>query len=727
MKPELERLRLLLAAAAAFALSLYPLSALGASFAVRSTAHPPIVDAALSDPAWKDASIPGSFTDYQSQSAAPLPTHAYLTADDRNIYVAFVCEQQSPVVVSNNFNDLRAQSVDFVEFDIDPSGNGSRIYRFLATPNHLQTQFSSETSRYYPRWNAQGVIEGNRYVVELVVPFKAMKLGRDVLKNARINVIRHVAAAGADYTWSYDSRVTDLHSDSRYWPVALGLRPSAVALKGDPTADFYLLETGGADRERFALPNGGFETHGARVAGVDVTYPITNTISFVGTAAPDFSNVDVDQTTIAPQRFPFHYTEYRPFFARGRQYVDPLPYGGIAQTNVDLFYTPTLAFLDSGMKVEGTAGNTAFGVLNAKGEGFNDLALGYQDSSQDRSRVLAVQAVAANHPGIADRAGGVSYTLQNQKSGVFANAEYLVDRSPLVDTPSAANASLFALGVHNKAWLAEVGYQSIGPEFFPLDAYVATNDVRGPFAYVAYARPTKGLRQLAFTGSVDRFLNWNGTAGETDALLSLFAQTNSLISLSATTSTTEIATYQAPFPIYGTRDDVVFDQALLSVGFGDGTARSLDLAYSVGPFGIGCGGGAPAVCAGAGPTGYAHVLLRQPSVTLAQQLSSQYTLSLQYAGSIEQSLHGPYTDSQWLRRIGISRALGKRGTFSVSLRSINGRGGYARPGLNFSGLLDLQTANLDHLYAEFGSPSSTRTLNRVLVKYVFHVGGGTGI
>jgi hypothetical protein len=100
---------------------LIPLGIAAASVDVATAAHAPVLDAQLSDAAWPDRPTATEFTDYQTKSPAPQTTRSYLVADDRNLYVAFVCERNGHVNVSSNVNDLRAQSVDFVEFDIDPS------------------------------------------------------------------------------------------------------------------------------------------------------------------------------------------------------------------------------------------------------------------------------------------------------------------------------------------------------------------------------------------------------------------------------------------------------------------------------------------------------------------------------------------------------------------------------------------------------------------------------
>ena len=69
----------------------------------------------------------------------------------------------------------------------------------------------------------------------------------------------------------------------------------------------------------FQQANGTFAAEPARPAGFDLSVPITQTINFVGTLHPDFSNVEIDQETIAPQEFRRQVLEYRPFFSQGRE------------------------------------------------------------------------------------------------------------------------------------------------------------------------------------------------------------------------------------------------------------------------------------------------------------------------------------------------------------------------------------------------------------------------
>jgi hypothetical protein len=62
---------------------------------------------------------------------------------------------------------------------------------------------------------------------------------------------------------------------------------------------------------------------------------------------------------------------------------------------------------------------------------------------------------------------------------------------------------------------------------------------------------------------------------------------------------------------------------------------------------------------------------------------------------------------------------------TLSLRAINGRGGFAMPGVNIAAAFHLQTDTGD-LYVNFGSPSAVTTLDRMIVKYVFRIGAQSG-
>ncbi len=186
-----------------------------------------------------------------------------------------------------------------------------------------------------------------------VIPLNVIRAQGGSKQNWQVNVVRFLSSANDSYTWAYDDTMSSVGS-AQYWPHLAGIEISAAAARPRPHADVYGLGSAGADRGVFQNGIGNFEQMKPRPYGVDVTYPVTNTLALVGTLNPDFSNVEQDQTTIAPQEFQRQYNEYRPFFAQGANYINTLPGTNINSADIP-FYSPRIGVFNSGVKLEGHA------------------------------------------------------------------------------------------------------------------------------------------------------------------------------------------------------------------------------------------------------------------------------------------------------------------------------------------------------------------------------------
>lgn len=98
-------------------------------------------------------------------------------------------------------------------------------------------------------------------------------------------------------------------------------------------------------------------------------------------------------------------------------------------------------------------------------------------------------------------------------------------------------------------------------------------------------------------------------------------------------------------------------------------------------------------------------------------------MTVEYGGTLEHAFAGS-SDSQWLRRLTMTRALGSEGQFALSLREISGTGGFASPGEDLALSYHQRFHNQNQLYVEYGSPASYTTLQRFVIKYVYHLGAG---
>jgi hypothetical protein len=74
----------------------------------------------------------------------------------------------------------------------------------------------------------------------------------------------------------------------------------------------------------------------------------------------------------------------------------------------------------------------------------------------------------------------------------------------------------------------------------------------------------------------------------------------------------------------------------------------------------------------------------------------------------------------------LGESLGPDSSATIAFRSINGDGGFALPGKNFSAAFHSKFRNGSEIFVNYGTPASPLTLNRLIVKYVLRIGGGAG-
>ena len=699
----------------------------------------PSQDPALSDPIWKTAATADGFEDFTTQRPSRFPTTAAILYDDKNIYVGFTCDQAgAPITATQSVNDVGYGVDDEVTFSVDTSGSNSRTYAFTATPVGVRYEYSSESSRYQPRWSALAKVTSTGYRVMMTIPIADMRVSGSTIQRWRINFSRRVAAAGDLLTWAYDAgsnaycanneQGATIYCDATRWPTLSDIKIAGVSKAPPPYADVYGLGSIGGDRKLFETTPLNFTNENPRIVGIDdLTVPVTRTLSFVGTVGPDFSNVESDQVTIAPQEFSQQYSEYRPFFAEGASFVSALPGVNVNGNRYQMFYTPSLGILDNGIKAEGTIGQNSIGLLSAKGAGYNDQAFGYGFSDPDGTYGGYLQGVDAHHPGLVDQTAGIGLTYQNLHSGIQPIVNYSREAGTLVGDPSAASALALSTLLSHGRWQVGAVYRDVGPEYAPIDGYTSLNDIRGPQSFVVYngVGSSKGdIKSYSLSTVADRFVDRSGAAHQIDLDESASITFKNLLGFSIGNSVGELRTYADAYPRYVDPRNQSFNQRSASLNYRDGTPSPTDLSYSFGPFAVQCAGvlDVPLPCARA-VNGFTSAYTQQLDLATTRTFRGGYGVTVEYGGTVERGFVG-VDDSQWLKRLSITRAIGSDGQLALSLREIAGTGGFALPGENLALSFHQRFKNQNQLYVEYGSPASFSTVQRVVVKYVYHIGSG---
>jgi hypothetical protein len=700
------------------------------SFEVARAPHPLALDPAMGDPAWQAGKVPGDapWQNITTRSPAGDSTIAYLLYDDKNLYVAFVAQQSAaPVVTTQETNDVGFGKDDFVGIGIDSSGAGSQAYFFETTPRGVRYQQASENVRFRPNWQSAAKVDGTTWRAVMTIPLNAMRLRPTATQTWRVGFFRSVAARAEHVSWAYDPLMQDLgagswpsFSDLRFWPRATGIALKASALsKPRPRLELFGLSSSGRDGDLFQQANGTFQREQSRSVGADVSYPLTATINFVGTANPDFSNVEIDQQTIAPQEFPRQLAEYRPFFAQGAQYLNPsvAGYTNFNAPNNEVFYSPSVGPFDSGAKIEGTYGLQSFGLLTFRGfnelngETFDDQAMGYHHALQDGTFQYWADGVLAHH---SITGGDNTYEFgargRNLVNGLLWQFNSDFEDGSLLPQ-GIARSTNGAVDVHKANYEVIAQYADISPGYNPVDGFTTISDIRGPSGYVNLNGSTPGVKNWSIFFQGDRLLDRSGAVHQADSNVFFNAVFKNGFSINGLgPSTSELREYGGNFftgyPTYANGATAPFNLMGVPIGYGDGTPAPIDVSANWGSFG----------------GNWLHLYTAQSS----RPIGSRYTLGLEYDGSFERGLRSGTLDSQWLRRLSLGYNMGASSNLTLALRDINGRGGFSSQlGLNLAAAFHTRTKDGD-LYVNFGSPSASSTLDRLIIKYVLRIGADAG-
>lgn len=668
--------------------------------AVKTDTAPPMDASSFDAPVWQRALKIAGFQNFNVRRPAKFGTTAYFTYDDKNLYVGVHAEQSgAPIVATQNVDNANVLSDDHVSFSIDTSGNGSRVYSFKATPKGIHDETSSENARYAPEWTSLAkILPDGGYNVMMVIPLSDIRAQSAPVQRWKFNVVRFVAATNDEYTWAFESTQTDVGSP-QFWPTLDGIRIASTAARPKPHADVFALASGGSQRRIFQNGIGNFANTSPRGAGLDVTVPVTSTLAFVGTLNPDFSNVEQDQTTIAPQAFARNYQEYRPFFAQGSRFVNPLPNVSVNGIAESLFYTPSIGIFNRGLKLEGTTGNSSVGALNVTGDGFDDTVLGYAYRKPDNSLNLSAQGVFADHTGVRDNSFGFGMTQNNAHSGQFSIVKLEQEKNSSVGAPSSI---FLSEGFQKASSFFAIDYRDVAKGFNPIDGYTMIDDIRGPrlgYDYNGVGSAKGPVKSWSAGLMVDRYVDHSGAVREYDANGSVGVTLKNQLSFNYGGGPSGVRFDPNP------KGEVIpFSQQMLGIGYKDGTPSPVDVSYMWGPFG--------------------GFFLQQMTFSTSQSYG-QYGVSFEYDGTIEKGGSAGY-DTQWLRRVSFTRSFGRNASLAIGLRGINGRGGYASPGTNLAVSFHERFKNADEFYLDYGTPAAGSTLHRLIAKFVFHTGGATG-
>jgi hypothetical protein len=672
---------------------------------VPTVASPPPLDPKADVATWAQAASVTLSWDVQHQKPSSELSVAHIATDATYLYVRFDNAQHEPLWARQHTNDIGDGTDDEIWVDLWPNGPNGFYYQFAATSNGTHFQYSTENTAYDPTWWSYGAAhpDGSWTTTEKI-PLKVVR-GSGSSGGWRIQFVRIVRSTGERQIWSWGPLQTN-GDDVTYAAPTSGMAPAAVS-RATPRVGVYGLGALGS-------PGSGLST--SRM-GADFSVPVTATSSIYGTLHPDFSNVEVDQQTIAPTAYQRVYTEVRPFFTQGANYYDPFDCDVCPYTAQ--LYTPSIPTPRDGYAFEGKQGLFSFAGFDAVGLDRDDGAEMVQMHTPNNQWSYAVQQVDVDLPGIVDHTitSGVHFNDAKHWDAFFNYGEDLGtdvlddSRNKRIDGGAYYYTNTFGMGA---------SLRSFGEYYQPLDGYVTHPDIAGYaiFENKEWLFPaTSWLDSIQFWSFVDRYHDHTGALDQTDNNLSLDVLTHGLIDVQGGIGSSYLKLPNGIFsPV--SQDGIQFTW---HSGSANNPGNNGNHGSSATPTVISWNGGR------FGP-GRLNAWLRSSTMRAGQRGTITFEVD-----DTDQQLDSGARNEQWLERLSYNYLIGQNSSVAFGIRRIDGTAPLIFT-LAPPTLINAWNVSFDYhkrwgpneLYFAYGDASQVYTVHEFIVKLIRYVGAEKG-
>jgi hypothetical protein len=660
----------------------------------------------------KAATLPLPWDAVKSRPASEATT-AWVATDGRFLYVRFDAKQREPIAAAQHTNDVGQGSDDEVWVDLWPNGVNGYFYQFYSTPNGTHYEFSSENTAYSPNWESQGVAHGDGYTVTMKIPFEVLRNAHGGIWKAQF--VRYVRATGEQQVWSYDKvqMQPDSYGNADYAHAGSIAVPqlSVGAARPKPRAAIY------------ALAQAASQTIGGSTSrvGADLSVPITPTASFYSTFHPDYSNVELDQQTIAPTVYQRYYSEVRPFFTQAANFYNQ--FNCDACQNIQSLYTPAIPTPSQGYAVEGKQGPIGFATFDAVGvggSGRNDLASALDWTSSNTSWFSSLQRVSVTMPDFIDTTteAGIGYS---DLKHISAYANYGNDSGTNVLEPNQAQYYEVGGGWANQTFGFFGATRKVGEYYNPADGFISHPGIAGYALYAAKIWDFTGsdkLVSMGISGFVDRYQGPTMGQAQSDNSLLLDILTKRALDIQLFTGSNYWRFGDVLTPITQNGGfQVTYNSGLQTNNPGQfpyhgPSAYPTMISYNGGRYGL----------------GRLDTWFRMTTI----RIGNHGALSLAVDDTAQwMPAPGP-NNIQWFESLSYAYQISRNSSFAIGLRRVvgyppipNGGGNCMGECSNVSVAYHLRLRSSE-IYVAYGNPNALVTVPQAIFKIIFYAGAAKG-
>ena len=445
--------------------------------------------------------------------AVSQETRAFLSYDDKNLYIVFVCKDEPQKIRARMAKREDIFEDDIVLVTLDTFHDRQRAYVFSVNPLGIQldgitTEGQSDDWSFDTLWRSEGRLTPDGYVVWMAIPFKSLRFPGSPAQSWGIALARQIVRNNETSFWPYITRRVE------------GFAQQMAPLEGleniSPGRNLQFIPYGIFTRARLldtTVPK--FRTENDVRGGLDAKIVLRDAFTLDVALNPDFSQVESDEPQVlVNQRFEVFFPEKRPFFIEN---------AGFFQTPMNLFFSRRIGDPQFGLRLTGRAGAWTIGGL-----AIDDRAPGKRVPVGDplRDERAGIGAVRVRREfGKRGHVGGLvtSRDFGSTSNRVFSvetrfklNPNWVLEGQVMRSYTRGANTSRVT-GPAYWAELLHIGrhffygghYNDRSPDFRSEIGFIPRVDIRQTQQYASYLwRPEKS-RLLNFGPSATALVNWN--------------------------------------------------------------------------------------------------------------------------------------------------------------------------------------------------------------------------
>lgn len=280
----------------------------------------PVIDGVLDDPIWQNVLPATDFVQNRPNPGVPASSvsEVKIVYDNEGIYVGAMLHDMRPDSIQKELSERdNLANTDWFGIIIDAYRDGINGFGFIVSASNVQfdTKYSTfgEDAGWDAVWESKVNITSEGWVVEMMIPYSALRFPDTEEQIWHLNLVRSVARSQEKSFWSeVDPQVDGFLNQSGYLDGIENIS-SPPRLQATPFIAVYGQQHHDASADQV-------NTYGRSISGgMDVKWGLSDAFTLDMTLIPDFGEAQSDNQVLNLSPFEVRFNENRPFFTEGTE------------------------------------------------------------------------------------------------------------------------------------------------------------------------------------------------------------------------------------------------------------------------------------------------------------------------------------------------------------------------------------------------------------------------